>query len=110
MPTKFGSRLQHAWNAFFNKDPTYSNIGFGSASYFRPDRYNMSPSNKRSIVAAIYNKIAVDASMIKIEHVLTDQNGRYQKTVDSGLNDCLKVKANIDQSGKDLIRDIIISM
>ena len=111
MPTRFSSRLSHAWNAFFNKDPTtYASVGFGTASYSRPDRYRMSPSNKRSIVSAIYNRIAVDASMIKIEHVKVDQNGRYKETVNSGLNDCLNVKANIDQSGKDLIRDIVVSM
>lgn len=111
MPTKFSSRLQHAWNAFFNKDPTqYASVGFGTAAYNRPDRYRMSPSNKRSIVSAIYNRIAVDCSMIKLEHVKVDQNGRYQETVNSGLNDCLTVKANIDQTGRDLIRDIVISM
>ena len=111
MPTTFGSRLAHAWNAFFNKDPTqYASVGFGTAAYNRPDRYRMSPSNKRSIVSAIYNRIAVDCSMIKLEHVKVDQNGRYQETVNSGLNDCLTVKANIDQTGRDLIRDIVISM
>lgn len=111
MPTKFGSRLQHAWNAFFNKDPTGpTEITHNYVSYSRPDRYQMSYNNKRSIVAAIYNRIAVDASMIKMEHVKTDKDGRYKETMKSSLNDCLTIQANIDQSGKDLIRDAIISM
>lgn len=112
MPT-FGSRLQHAWNAFFNKDPTPEKyVEFGYSSYSRPDRYQMSYSNKRSIVSAIYNKIAVDASMIAIEHVKTDpdQNGRFLEVIPSNLNEVLTTKANVDQTGKELIRDLIISM
>jgi len=112
MPS-FGSRLQHAWNAFFNKDPTpQARVEYGYSSYHRPDRYQMSPSNKRSIVSAIYNRIAVDASMVAIEHVDTDpdQNHRFVGVRKSALNDLLTVRANIDQTGKDFIRDIIISM
>lgn len=112
MPTKFGSRLQHAWNAFFNKDPTPTTpqVEFGYSSYARPDRYQMSLSNKRSIVSAIYNRIAVDVSMITIEHVRVDQNGRYWDTIPSGLNEVLTTKANADQTAKDMIRDLVISM
>lgn len=111
MPQTLGSRLQHAWNAFFNKDPTETiKLDYGSVSVARPDRLRMSYSNKRSIVAAIYNRIAVDASMIPLEHVKVDENGRYQETVDSGLNNALTTEANVDQSGKDFIRDVIMSM
>ena len=113
MPTKFSSRLAHAWNAFLNKDPTNTTVvreTYGSASYSRPDRYRMSASNKRSIVSGIYNRIAVDASMIKMEHVRLDENERYLQTMKTGLNECLTTRANIDQSGKDFIRDVVISM
>lgn len=112
MPLRFGSRLQHAWNAFFNKDPTenVTYINYGSPAYSRPDRHYLSSGNKKSIVSSIYNRIAVDASMMNIEHVRLDENNRYKETMKTGLNEVLTVNANIDQTSKDFIRDIIMSM
>lgn len=104
------TRLQHAWNAFFNKDPTSYKIDLGSGSYLRPDRPRLTRGNERSIVTSIYNRIAVDVSEVKIEHVRLDENGRYTETIKSGLNEVLTLSANIDQTGKDLIRDIVMSM
>ena len=108
MPT-LTQRLQHAWNAFFNKDPTSAqNIGAGS--YYRPDRPRLTRGNERSIVSSIYNRIAIDASSIKIEHVKLDDDEAYKETVKSGLNNILTSSANIDQTGKAFIRDIVMSM
>lgn len=110
MPT-FIDRLQHAWNAFRNKDPTgYLPPSFGMASTFRPDKQRLRVSNERSIVNAIYNRIAIDCAAIAIRHVKTDENDRYVEEVDSGLNNCLKIEANIDQTGRSFIQDAVMSM
>ena len=110
MPT-FIDRLQHAWNAFRNKDPTgYLPPSFGMASTFRPDKQRLRISNERSIVNAIYNRIAIDCAAIAIRHVKTDENDRYVEEVDSGLNNCLKIEANIDQTGRSFIQDAVMSM
>lgn len=110
MEESFGSRLRHAWNAFFNRDPTVEYRDRGSVSYYRPDRPRFSRGNERSIVTSVFNKIAVNVSAIKIQHVRLDDNGRYLETVDSGLNTCLNVEANIDQTGRAFIQDIVMSM
>lgn len=103
-------RLQHAWNAFFNRDPT-SNYRTNEISYsYRPDRPRLSRGNERSIVTAIYNRIALDVASIDIKHCKLDDNGRYIKDVKSGLNDCLTVEANMDQTARAFIQDIVISM
>lgn len=103
-------RLQHAWNAFFNRDPT-SNYRTNEISYsYRPDRPRLSRGNERSIVTAIYNRIALDVASIDIKHCKLDDNGRYIKDMKSGLNDCLTVEANIDQTARAFIQDIVISM
>lgn len=102
-------RLQNAWNAFRNlRDPTFTNYGLGS--YYRPDRHRFSHSNERSIVTTIFNRIAVDCAAIDLEHVRLDEDGRYTDTIKSGLNDCLTYSANIDQTGKAFIEDIVQSM
>ena len=107
---EFLDRLQHGWNAFMNKDPTiqYNNIGTGSA--YRPDRPRLSRGNERSIVTSIFNRIALDVSAHTIQHVQLDKNGRYTSTVDSGLNNCLTIEANIDQTGRAFIFDTVMSM
>lgn len=102
-------RLQNAWNAFRNpRDPTFTNYGLGT--YYRPDRHRFSHSNERSIVTTIFNRIAVDCAAIDLEHVRLDTDGRYTDTIKSGLNDCLTYSANIDQTGKAFIEDIVQSM
>lgn len=103
-------RLQHAWNAFFNRDPT-SDYRTNEISYsYRPDRPRLSRGNERSIVTAIYNRIALDVASIDIKHCKMDSNGRYVKDMKSGLNECLTIEANMDQTARAFIQDIVISM
>lgn len=111
MPT-FMERLQHGWNAFINnKDPTFRGYEYyGSASSYRPDRLRLTRGNERSIINAIYNRIAEDVASIDIRHVRTDENGRFSDVISSGLNNVLSVEANIDQTGRAFIRDIVMSM
>lgn len=107
----FGSRLKHAWNAFFNKDPTViyrDNYGPGYGN--RPDRPQLTRGNERSIVTAIYNRIAVLSSMVDIKHIRMDKDGRYIETIESDMNECLTTSANIDQTGRAFIQDVVISM
>ena len=108
MPTIM-QRIQHAWNAFRNpRDPTYTSIG-PSYSY-RPDRFHFTRGNERSIVTTVFNRIAVDAAAVGIEHVKLDQNGRYKDTLATGLNTCLTLSANEDQTGRSFIQDVVHSM
>ena len=106
----FTDRLQHAWNAFLNKDPTNYYADYGSASSYRPDRPRLSRGKERSIVTSIFNRIAMDVSAHTIQHVQLDKNGRFISTVDSGLNNCLTIEANIDQTGRAFIFDTVMSM
>lgn len=110
MEMDIGSRLKHAWNAFMNRDPTEVDYDIGPAYYYRPDRPRLTRGNERSIVTAVYNRIALDVSDIDIRHVRLDKNGRYIEDIDSGLNNCLTVEANIDQTGKAFIQDVVMSM
>lgn len=106
-----GERLMHAWNAFKNKDPTNTQYGAWHSSYgYRPDRPFLTLGNERSIVASIYNRIAIDVAQVEIHHVRTDQNGRYKAIIPSSLEECLTVSANKDQTGRDLIMDAVISL
>ena len=110
--SKLTERLQHAWNAFNNKDPTpYSNynISYGG-SYINQSRARMSLRNERSIVNSIYNRISTDVAAVDIRHVRLDENGRYLETINDGLNNCLSVEANIDQTGRAFIQDAVMSM
>ena len=106
----FGQRLQHAWNAFMNKDPTgyYNHVGAGYS--YRPDRIRYSRGNERSIITAIFNRIAADAAAIAIEHVMLDDNGRFTSVVNDGLNNCLTIEANIDQTGRAFVQDMVQSI
>lgn len=106
----FSDRLQHAWNAFLNKDPTNVYSDYGISSSARPDRPRLTRGNERSIVTSVYNRIAIDAASINIKHVKLDENERYYETIRSGLNYCLNSEANIDQTGRAFIQDIIMSM
>lgn len=110
MDEPFTSRLRHAWNAFLNKDPTTEYRDIGVTYSYRPDRVRFSRGNERSIVTSIYNRIALDVSAITIQHVRLDENGRFISVIDSGLNNCLNLEANIDQTGRAFIQDIVMSM
>ena len=108
MEMNLGSRLKHAWNAFLNRDPPGSRYYGGGYSY-RPDRMRFSRGSERTIINAIYNRIALDAASITINHVKLDENNRYDSIIDSGLNYCLNTEANADQTGRGLIQDIVMT-
>lgn len=110
MEMTFSSRIKHAWNAFLNRDPTYNYRDVGSGYSYRPDRYRFSRGNERSIITSIFNRIALDAAAVSIQHVRLDDNGRFIETINSNLNKCLTLEANIDQTGRALIQDIVMSM
>ena len=107
----FGSRLKHAWNAFFNKDPTHIKNNNLSIGYnYRPDRIRYSRGKEKTIIASIFNRISLDASNIVIEHVMTDKDERFLNKIDSNFNKCLNLSANLDQTGRAFRQDIIESM
>lgn len=108
MEINIGSRLKHAWNAFLNRDPPGSRYYGGGYSY-RPDRMRFSRGSERTIINAIYNRIALDAASITINHVKLDENNRFDSIIDSGLNYCLNTEANADQTGRGLIQDIVMT-
>ena len=111
MAESFLSRLKHAWNAFTNnKDPTPKYQDIGASYYYRPDRQRFTGGNERTIVTSVYNRIALDAAAVEIKHVRLDENGRYLETIDSGINRCLNEEANIDQTGRAFIQDVVMSM
>ena len=106
---EFTERLQHAWNAFMNKDPT--NAYSSGQSYSRsPNRIHLSRGNERSIVTAVYNRLALDTAAIGFKHIRLDKNNRFKEIILSGLNNCLSIEANIDQTGRSFIQDAVISM
>lgn len=110
MEMSFGARLKHAWNAFRNRDPTPNYMDYGSGYSYRPDRYRLTRGNERSIVTSVYNRIALDVAAINIQHVRLDDDGRFLSMINSGLNDCLTSEANIDQTSRAFIQDVVISM
>ena len=106
----FFNRLQHGWNAFVNaRDPTLE-YSTGPGYYYRPDRPRFTRGNERSIVTSDYNRIALDVSAIRIQHVRLDGNGRFSSVIESGLNNCLTLDANMDQTGRAFIQDVVMSM
>lgn len=112
MQESFRSRLRHAWNAFFNKDPTYG-YGYyenGAGQSRRPDRIHLGIANGKSIITPIYNRIAIDVASVAIQHVRLDENGRYLETIKSDLNNALTLRANRDQTGRALIQDAVMSL
>lgn len=110
MERTLGSRLKHAWNAFLNRDPTGFRMDTGPGYYYRPDRPRFTRGNERSIVTSVLNRIALDACSINIQHVRLDKNGRFNSVIDSGLNTCLTLDANTDQTGRAFMQDVIMSM
>ena len=108
---KFTDRIKHSWNAFLNRDPTYNYRDLGGPSYgYRPDRMRFTRGNERSIVTSVYNRIALDAASIDIMHVQLDKDDRFESIRDSALNECLTRNANIDQTGRAFIQDVVMSM
>lgn len=110
MSETIGSRFKNAWNAFFSRDPTPIFDNSGTSSSYRPDRYRPTRGNERSIITAINNRIAIDVAAIPIRHVRLDEDGGYLNTIDSGLNNCLNLEANLDQTGRAFIQDAVLSM
>lgn len=106
----FISRVKNTWNAFRNRDPTTYYKEPGMSYTYRPDRVRFSRGNERSIVTSVYNRIAMDVAQIDIKHCRVDKNGRYTEDVQSGLNDCLTLEANIDQTNRAFIQDVVMSM
>lgn len=109
MGNSFGERLRHAWNAF-NGNQLIQYRDIGSSYSYRPDRVRLSCRNERSIVTSIYNHIAMDVAAIKIRHVYTDDDGNFVSFINSGLDNCLSFEANIDESGRSFIQDVVLSM
>lgn len=110
MDNSIGSRLKRAWNVFLNRDPTYYRRDFGTSYSIRPDRPRLTRGNERSIVTSVCNRIALDVAAMDIRHCQLDDNGRFLKFVESGLDNCLTLEANIDQSGRAFIQDAVMSM
>lgn len=108
--SSFMSRLKHSWDVFRNKEPTieYKHVGTGYA--YRPDRPRLTRGNERSIVTSIYNRIGLDVAQLNINHVQLDDNYRFKSIIESGLNNCLTLEANIDQTGRAFLLDVVISM
>lgn len=104
------ARLKHSWNAFMNRDPTYNYQDTGPGYSYRPDRPRFTRGNERTIVTSIYNRIALDVSAININHCRVDEDGRFIETIDSTLNKCLNLEANLDQTGRAFIQDVVMSM
>lgn len=107
---RFSDRLKHSWNAFFSRDPTYIYRDTGPSYSYRPDRPRFTRGNERSIVTSIYNRIALDVAAVSIQHVRLDDSGRFLEPINSGLNNCLTLEANIDQTSRAFIQDVVISM
>ena len=104
-------RLQHAWNAFVYNDNSYTNPqNLGGFSTYKPDRVHFSRGVEKSIVTSVYNRLALDVASIAIKHVRLDDNGRYIEEINSGLQNCLNIEANIDQTGRAFLQDVVMSM
>lgn len=106
----FTNRLQHAWNAFMNRSPTNYYHNVGDSYTYRPDRIRLARRNERSIVTSVYNRIALDVSAIDIKHVRLDENNRFEEEVNSGLNNCLTLDSNLDQTGRAFMQDVVMSL
>lgn len=110
MELTLGTRLKHAWDVFRNREPTYGREIIGSGYSYRPDRPRLSRGNERTIVTSIYNRIAIDVAQLNITHCRIDENGRFKESIDSSLNNCLNLEANIDQTGRSFMLDVVMSM
>ena len=107
----FLDRLQHGWNAFVkNRDPTPSYAYYGDSYFYRPDRPRFTRGNERTITTSVYNRIALDVASIDVKHCRIDDNGRFKSEITSGLNSCLNLEANLDQTGRAFRQDVVMSM
>jgi hypothetical protein len=106
----FTDRLQHAWNAFIGRDPTWRRADIGAGYSYRPDHSRLTRGNARSIISSVYNRIAVDAASINIEHARIDANGRYTEILPTGINNCLTLSANLDQTSRAFMEDAVLSL
>lgn len=104
------SRMRKAWNVFTGRESVRNSPYRGMSSSYRPDRWRLSRGNERSIVTSVYNQISIDCAKVKIKHVQLDKNGQYDKDKNSGLNECLTLSANIDQTGRAFRQDIYLSL
>jgi len=107
MENSIGFRIKNAWNAFMGRSPTQY---YGATNYYRQDKFQLSTTTKQTIVASIFNRIALDVASAKIRHCMLDENHRFTEEVDDGLNNCLSLEANIDQTANAFIQDVVISM
>lgn len=103
-------RVKRSWNVFLNRDPTYLYKDMGMSYSYRPDRPRLTRGNERSIVTSVYNRISLDAAAVDLLHVRLDEDGRFLEVIDSYLNNCLTVEANIDQTGRAFKQDVVMSM
>lgn len=111
MADSIGSRLRRAWNAFVNnRDPTITPHEYGIGYWNRPDRRRFSSGKERTIINAILNRIAMDAAIVDIRHVRLDDDNRYKEDIEDGLNNCLTLEANLDQTGRAMRQDAFLSM
>lgn len=110
MEVSFGTRIKYAWNAFMSRAPTDGYRDYGIGYTYRPDRIRFTRGNERSITTSVYNRIALDVAAITIKHCRLDKNGRYIEDIDSGLNRCLNLEANLDQTSRSFIQDVVMSM
>ena len=111
MEVTLSSRIKSAWNAFTNRDPTYRSYGdYSIGTYYKPDRVRLSRGNERSIVTSVFNRIALDVASVSIKHCRLDDEGRFQDILESTLNERLNLEANIDQTSRAFIQDIVMSM
>lgn len=110
MEITFGNRLKHAWNAFMNKDPTEYYKDLGMAYSYKPDRPRLTRGNERTTISSIYNRISLDVASLDFMHVRLDDDGRFLDVMDTTLNNCFTTEANLDQTGRSFIQDIVMSM
>lgn len=110
MELTLGTRLKHAWDVFRNREPTYGYRNIGSGYSYRPDRPRLSRGNERTTVTSIYNRIAIDVAQLNITHCKIDENGRFKESINSTLNNCLSLEANLDQTGRAFMQDVVMSM
>lgn len=106
----FTDRLRHAWNAFRDGNSSREYIDYGSSFSYMPSRRRLSPGNEKTIVNAVLNRIALDAAQLNLEHCRLDENDRYLEPINSHLNNCLNVEANIDQTGRAFLLDLYLSL
>ena len=110
MEVTFNARLKQAWNIFRNRDPTVNTYEYGQGYSYRPDRVRLTGVNERSIVTSVYNRIALDVAGIALRHCYVDEDDQFVSLVDSGLNNCLSLGANTDQTARAFVQDVVMSM